>query len=129
MQAIGSSAQGLTNALLFCVFTSVVRRKLSQVIKHYVCCRKKDGAQTYLLEPSTNLSVSSKAGVENTTQYEEDEDVWKNNPSINCASRSKQVLGGSTVEGGPTCRLFSDSFEGSKYHSVSVGKRVTNGAE
>ena len=132
LQAVGSSAQGLTNAFLFCVFTSMVRKRLVRAIRRLFCwctCCADDSAGVYLLEPSTNYSVGSKVDVENTTQYDDAHDVRK--------GKEGGVKGGmECTRGKPTptmsCstpHLFPESLENSKNHSMSVGKRVTTGAE
>jgi hypothetical protein len=110
IQAIGSSAQGLANALLFCVFTSTVRKRLTKLLKRVccICCRNKDES-VYLLEPSTGHSCNTDH--ENTTQYEEEvskttDTTWQ--VSINSPG------------------IFPNSLDNSKYHSI---KSVTAGAE
>ena len=118
-QAIGSSSQGLMNALLFCVFTSVVRKRLLNLLKKCLCCTccKRDGPRTYLLEPSSEFNGSAR---ENTTLFDDEAEIWK---SLESKSPSCQVTGSYTG------RLFSESLEGSKYHTISVGKTATKGTE
>lgn len=120
-QAIGSSAQGLTNALLFCVFTSTVRKRLLSLIRQLCCtCCSKDNENVYLLEHSSR----DHPDLENTTQYDDgDHEIPRAEAGVVDCSRRKSTAHDDTSA------LFHGSLENSKYHSVSVGKRVTNGAE
>ena len=71
-QGIGSSAQGLANCILFCVFTKVVRQKLLNVLKcHYkkkppcVCMHSASSHMTAFEESTKYLPDSSDDGISN----------------------------------------------------------------
>lgn len=118
-QAIGSSAQGLANALLFCIFTSMVRKRLVKALKQFCCCRK-DSERMHLLKPSSDLSR-----IENTTQYDEGDYTVPRPELAEDAVHVEWTRKTSTGNG----INFPSSLENSKYHSVSVSKRVTVGVE
>lgn len=124
---MGSSAQGFTNALLFCVFTSVVRKKLVGLVRDYLCCMRwrRKGDRTYLLEPSTEHTASSRMGAENTTQFEDEEELWRKSLYKQQIQQQQQRQSGSR-KGSSSTRVFNDSLEGSmlysKTHSLEGSK-------
>lgn len=78
------------------------------------------------MEPSNHSGTA--ALLENTTQYDDDEVndiIWKEKErgAIDFANQKDRLHSSSTTQ------LLGDGLEGSKYHSVSVGKRITVGTE
>ena len=69
LQGIGSSAQGLMNAILFCACTPIVRKNLSSFFKRTICwpCRKKF-PKFYALSNSPQASAHE---MEDTTDCDE----------------------------------------------------------
>lgn len=128
LQSIGSSAQGLMNALLFCVFTKVIRNKLVHHIKYCVCriCLTKADVKVFMMEPSTCHTGIDRSFLEDTTQYEDgqrDEECMREHPSdvvaVNNSFRPRLVSDSNATF---KSRLLSDSLSGLKYHSLSIGK-------
>ena len=76
----------------------------------------------HLLEPS------DRSYAENTTQYDEEDQVVPK-PNLAATDHIQWARRTSTGSGIVSPNPFSSSLENSKYHSVSVGKRVTVGAE
>lgn len=74
IQGIGSSAQGLANAVLFCIFTKQVRHKLLRPLYSYHCCGS--NSYSHFQEPSIQRHISSSStcvtSYETTTQLESD---------------------------------------------------------
>lgn len=124
------------NALLFCLFTSAVRKRLLSPIKKCIrrlCCRR-DDLNAYLLGASTNYS-GSRVSLENTTDYNDEEgrvggrgDRPRGDSSENYFFKKPRL--------DSTTGQYRNSLDNSKIfsvsvgkHSMSVGKRVTDGPE
>ena len=94
----------------------MVRQKLVRLVKSIArctCCNK-HGGWVYLLEPSTNFSDGA------------EKEVADNSASPKAPGETTTMMNNRQSVG---ISLFNDSINTSKYHSVSVGKRVTLGTE
>ena len=54
LQGVGNSAQGLANAILFCIFTKQVRQKLLRTVSCLLCSSCCTNNTAYLLHMSAN---------------------------------------------------------------------------
>lgn len=66
---VGTSAQGLMNAILFCAFTKVVRQRLVHSMKRVFCCWRGRSTKIYALQPTPPPSGTG----QNDSSDEEDE--------------------------------------------------------
>lgn len=133
MQSIGGSAQGLMNSLLFCIFTKVVRTRLLHWLQVFACCAccKKRMVKEYLMQPSTShCGTTGNTAFEETTQYGQEDAVCNDGlegslrqSSINSRSKfTSSFVGERKGNESSKSRLLSDSLNGFKYQSLSLGK-------